>query len=168
ERERKAKKLIENTELDAGAAFQKPAKAQRDKKCSDESAYGERGPLCVEQDGEHQLIARHITPPTPPRQDGSHSAPWAYLTMRLLLRQFVQPPNDVAQEQFVLEVDLIIEVRAQAVFIRLPILRHHDDRRLQRGDHGQKQIQQNECINSKWSSRQQKRVCHYPRRKKRN
>ena len=50
--------------------------------------------------------------------------------------------EDVAQEQLVLEVYLVIEIRPQPVLMRLPVLRHHDDRRLQRGEHVQSRAEQ--------------------------
>src|SRR5206468_12903102 len=43
-------------------------------------------------------------------------------------------------------VDFIIQFAAQAVFGVLAILAHHDDRRLDGGEHGEEQVQQNEGI----------------------
>ena len=36
---------------------------------------------------------------------------------------------------------MLIEVRAQSIFLTLPVLRHHDDRRLHAGDHRQHEVQ---------------------------
>jgi hypothetical protein len=60
--------LIKHSELNAGAAFEKTTEAQRDKKSADKGANGERGPLRVEQNGEHQLIAANHTLPIARRQ----------------------------------------------------------------------------------------------------
>jgi len=68
ERQGQTKKLVKRSELNTGAALEKTAKAERNKKCSDKSANRERGPLRVEQNGEHQLIAANHTPPTALRQ----------------------------------------------------------------------------------------------------
>ncbi len=43
-------------------------------------------------------------------------------------------------------VDVVVEFAAQAVFCVLPVLAHHDDRRLNGGQHGEEQVQQNEWI----------------------
>src|SRR2546427_12977081 len=63
--------------------------------------------------------------------------------LALSFRDLVQTPNDIAQKEFVLEIHLIIEVRPQPIFLCLPILRHHDDGRLQREDHIERKVEQN-------------------------
>jgi hypothetical protein len=79
------------------------------------------------------------------------TAPWlqpidvaqvAKLFARFLFRQLIQPVDDVAQEKFVLEIELVIEIGAQAVFQRLPVLRHHDDGRLQGCNHIDQKIKE--------------------------
>src|SRR5438309_5946035 len=53
------------------------------------------------------------------------------LNVRLLARfafgEFIQPADHVAQEQFVLQVHLIIEISPQPILLRLAVLRHHND-----------------------------------------
>ena len=43
-------------------------------------------------------------------------------------------------------IDVEIEFAAQAVFGVLAILAHHDDRRLDGGEHGEKQVEQDERV----------------------
>ena len=43
-------------------------------------------------------------------------------------------------------VDVVVEFAAQPVFGVLPVLAHHDDRRLDGGQHGEEQVEQNKRI----------------------
>ena len=59
----------------------------------------------------------------------------------------MQPLENFAESQFVFQVHRVIKIRAQTVLMALTILRHHDDRRLQRRDHVEGEIEENE---GKW------------------
>src|SRR6266446_7300628 len=61
---------------------------------------------------------------------------------RLLFCELVQPMNDVAQEELVLEVQLIIEVSSEPIFLRLPVLRHDNDWSLETDNHSQDKVQE--------------------------
>src|SRR5437867_2571668 len=50
--------------------------------------------------------------------------------------------DNFIQREFVPKIDLIIDLGAEPVLVRLPILRHQDDRRLQHGDHVDRGTQQ--------------------------
>ena len=50
---------------------------------------------------------------------------------------------EVPDFKFGLEVDAIVALRPHAILHLLPLLAHHDDRRLQRRETGQDQIEQN-------------------------
>ena len=55
--------------------------------------------------------------------------------------EHIQTAQHFSEREFVFEVHLVIEIGAQAIFFALPVLRHHDDRRLHAGDHRQHEIQ---------------------------
>src|SRR5438309_7465634 len=98
------------------------------------------------------------------RRYSSRGANCALLALSLF--DFVQTPNDVAQQQFVLEVYLIIQVRAKPIFMRLPILRHHDNRRLQCGEHVERRAKQQKRIWIESSAQKQPTVHEYPESEK--
>src|ERR1041385_9105348 len=56
--------------------------------------------------------------------------------------EHVEAAHDFGERQLVLEVDLIVEVCAQAVFPRLPVLRHHDERSLHPSDDGEDEVEE--------------------------
>src|SRR6266853_4312290 len=58
----------------------------------------------------------------------------------LSFRDLVQTTNNVAQQKFVLKVELVIKIRPQPVFMCLPILRHHDDWGLQPAEYPEHEI----------------------------
>ena len=68
------------------------------------------------------------------------------LPVTRLFGHVVESTNDVAQQQFILQVHLIIVLGEQLVFRRLAVLAHHDDRRLKRCKRRQNEIQQDEGI----------------------
>ena len=63
--------------------------------------------------------------------------------LRLLGEDGVDLVVDVLDHDFRFEVDLVVVFRAAAVFFLLPVLAHHDQRRLNGRYAGQHQIQQN-------------------------
>ena len=67
-------------------------------------------------------------------------------SLELLRDQVVDLLVQLPDFEFGLEVDLIVVERAQPVLRLLPLLAHHDDRRLDRGDGRQDQIEQDEGI----------------------
>ena len=54
----------------------------------------------------------------------------------------IQSAQHFGQEQLVFQVHSVIEIGPEPVFFALAILRHHDDRRLQAGDHAEDEIEQ--------------------------
>ena len=60
-----------------------------------------------------------------------------------LLAEIVELFLNRADFELRFEVYLVIVLGVLAVFGFLPVLRHHDDRRLDRGDHREKEVQQN-------------------------
>src|ERR1043166_1122080 len=152
--EGKAKELIKNPKLNPGAALQESPKHQGEEECSNESANGERCSLRVEQNGEHQLIVAEHTAAMPKRQGCRCRS-----QLSLLFLQLVEPPEDVGQQQFVLQIDLVIKVRPQPVLMGLPILGHHNDWRLQCGNHVEGQIQQSEWKRIKRPAGEEDGIC---------
>ena len=84
------------------------------------------------------------------------------LAMAQLVELFVQR-HDVDLR---LEVDLVVVSRIDAIALRLPVLRHHDHRRLQRCDHRQDQIEENEGVGIELVAAEQQRVACGPRDEK--
>src|SRR2546430_14045199 len=125
-RERETKELIRNAELNVGAALQKAPDRQSDHERGDKGGNRERGSLRVERESGHRYLARIIL--ASERSDKRPRAKMSTLRICVLARfaflNRIEPTNDVAQEQFVLQVHLIIEVCAQPVLMRLTILRH--------------------------------------------
>ena len=63
-----------------------------------------------------------------------------------LIVQHIQLVRDVLNFSLRAAINLVVQLAANAIFQVLPILAHHDDRRLNRGQHRQEQIQQDEWI----------------------
>src|SRR5256885_7601958 len=53
-----------------------------------------------------------------------------------------QHPQNFPEQHLVFQIDLIIQIGPQPVLLRFAILRHHDDRRLQRRHHPENKIKQ--------------------------
>src|ERR1700694_14585 len=74
--------------------------------------------------------------------------------------------NNVAKQELVFEVELIIEIRAEPVLLRLPVLRHHDDGGLERGEHVEHGAEQQERISIEGSRQKHPRVQRHPEKEK--
>jgi hypothetical protein len=69
----------------------------------------------------------------------------------MLDANLIQPFVQLHDLELCLEIDLIVEAGGQSIPCGLTILRHHDDRRLQRGQHGKNQVEEDigvwiECL----------------------
>ena len=68
---------------------------------------------------------------------------------RLLGQDGVDFVVEVFDHDFGFKIDLIIVLRAAAILLLLPVLAHHDERRLNGRDAGENQIEQDERIRIK-------------------
>src|SRR5437899_5720667 len=138
ESEDETEERVKKSEPYSGAAFQKAADPDRDQKCGDENDDRNSRSLCVEQRAEHfcavyQRIGRARPPGTPDDcrgRPGGPSLPLSILArtvFRSLFRQLLQPLHDLTEQDFVFEIELVIEVGAEPIFLGLAVLRHHDD-----------------------------------------
>src|SRR5438874_7037904 len=102
------------------------------------------------------------------RQHLSREDTCLYTLLAGLLLELVQPMNDVAQEELVLEVQLIIEISSESIFLRLPVLRHDDDWRLETDDHSQDKVQEHVRVRIESVVLEQPGVQRYPEKEKSN
>ena len=84
-----------------------------------------------------------VRPPISPRSlEFAHQ----FLDVLQLFAQEIQLARQALDLRFGAPVDGVIQLAAQAVLGVLPVLAHHDHRRLHRCQHGEKQIQQDERV----------------------
>ena len=71
---------------------------------------------------------------------------YLHKTIPLMRKEVIQLVMEMANFKLCFEIDLVIIPRTQSVFRLLAILAHHDDRRLERSQTGEQQVQQDERI----------------------
>src|SRR6266567_6915939 len=91
------------------------------------------------------------SPALGPRSSGAELRvrPYRLFAQHELLNLPVEPVDLVMQfgdGGLGLDVDLVVERRRQPIFLSLPVLAHHDDRRLHGGEHREQQVEEDEWI----------------------
>src|SRR5581483_954542 len=78
----------------------------------------------------------------------------------------MQPLQDFVERELVFQIQFVIEIGPDAVLMTLPVLRHHDDGRLQSGDDVEGKIKQDEREWIELLSREQEGIDDDPKAEK--